>query len=188
MNAQLAEAVAILERRQAPSDRAERFVVGFSFDPRNRGSGLVVRASEAPSLEHGIRARLTLRGPLGLAFGIDVAIESATGEWSNEISLIHIPHKDPKHCSPLRDCEPHLLLPAATLLSIVSVDDNGTPVTTRQCTLPLPFLRNINERIRRAQATSYRQWAVDQSVAMLRTRRDSPHEIETAVVNLLDLE
>jgi hypothetical protein len=175
----------------APKPTGPRsFDLGFSFDP-GRGHKLVVPAKHVAGLENAIRARLVVRGSSTLVFAIDLRVQDNAGypdDWSEVTTTVHIPHKDQGHVAALANCESHILPPSALALELVAVDDLGKAIARKRCDLTFDIFRNINSRVQRAQNTSYRQWQVDQGIAMIQLRRESPTEIHEATIDLRDVD
>jgi hypothetical protein len=82
-------------------------------------------------------------------------IESPDGEWSDEVESLYCAHFDQRHAAPIREgFESHTLSQSAMSLTIVALDDDGSAIVKWHAALPIAFVRGLNERVRRTQATA----------------------------------
>jgi hypothetical protein len=186
MNAELKNVCDILDRKTPPTAKPRCFAEGFSFDPSG-GHKLGLPASYADALEQATQARLTIRGSGTLAFAIDLALQDdASGELGQEHALMYVNHRDTARHAALSDLVvTHLLPPAALSIEIAAVGSDGEALARKRAILPRAMFVDINRRVSRAQNTSYRQHVLDQSVAMLAMKRETQHERQAAIVQLI---
>jgi hypothetical protein len=187
LNAELTNVCDILARTTPPPAKQGRFHQGFSWNPDGGHKLGLPGVSLAIELEQATHARLTIRGASVLCFAIDITLQDGeSGEWGTVHEVLYVPHKDVAHNAAMSDLVvTHLLPPTALSIEIAAVDANGGIMARRKATIPRELLVDINRRVARAQNTSFRIWAADQAIAMLKLRRETSGEIKSAIIELI---
>jgi hypothetical protein len=167
--------------------RQPRYDLGFTFGPRRpQGHVWAIPTSLAAALSTATHAEIVIYGSGALAFGLDLRLQDASGTQGEPLSLVHSPHHDSGHNAPLLTQDAHLLPVTALDLEILAINDAGEAIARKRGRISLGMFRNLNERVRRAQATSFRTWAWSQAVEITKLRREMPCDICRETLELND--